>query len=343
MISANSVRMILTASAKTLNVPLPDKLTASITEAVALQGKARALTSERTRAALTDAVVAELNAGKDPCDSSAVARAALADQIGQAGIGGAVAGMTDRLITTALVDATDDILSSWATALVPHADNLVSAANQLGTDNLHELSSIQRAPGRLLASCRRAQPLRRRHHRCQAARCVVPSHGVGLHPVLPGRHHAAGEPAPGSRPARREQTVPVAGIPPRPDAQPRRQHRRTDGARPAAPSAPASADRTGYGVKAQTIPCSHRHARDGARTRRSGLGVPRTRPPVTRLNFRLRVLGWVTGTAPKHVPFGGALLIPVGEAPGTPVVCAPDDIAAASPCIATRTSPGREL
>lgn len=129
-----------------LGTPLPSKLAAKLADATALLESSRALTSERTRAVLTDAVVAELRAGTDPLDSPAVARAALADQLGNAGIGAAVSIAHEREIASALTESADTILASWSKSLAPHGDNILTAAQELASDDLHDLAGIQRHP-----------------------------------------------------------------------------------------------------------------------------------------------------------------------------------------------------
>ena len=146
MTNASTVRMILTSSAKALGVPLPTTLTDALGEAAELLGRSRELSAERTTSALVEAVLNELRNGADPLDSSEVQRAALGHQVASAGVVGAVAALSDDMITTALVEATDEILSDWSASLSEHSENLTSAAAKLGTDDLHDLPGIQRAP-----------------------------------------------------------------------------------------------------------------------------------------------------------------------------------------------------
>ena len=142
----NSTRMILAVTAKALDVALPKTLTDTVTDADALLERANSLSSERTHPDLTDAVNVALRKGEDPLDSAVVQRAALAYQIANSGVGLAVTTASDGVIRSALVATTDEILSAWSRSLEPHAENLLTAAEKLGIDNLHERSAIERAP-----------------------------------------------------------------------------------------------------------------------------------------------------------------------------------------------------
>lgn len=144
--TTSTARMLVAQTAKKLGIELPRALQSELKAAADLQGRVLAFLPDRTRDDLTTAVLAELKAKRDPLESPAVQRAVLAFQISNAEISSAANHASEDIVRSALLDNSDDILATWSQALDPDADDLMTAAEQMGDVDLNEVGTIRAHP-----------------------------------------------------------------------------------------------------------------------------------------------------------------------------------------------------
>ena len=137
--SATAAVSIVTTTAKTLDVLLPDEFTAAVDRANALIVAAENLSAgpQQLHAAVLDAVEND----RDLHTDKAATRELRNLQLGTAGVGQAARQRAEHDIAAALVEHADTMLGSWCDPLQPHLDALSVAATEL-PENLDDTTTI---------------------------------------------------------------------------------------------------------------------------------------------------------------------------------------------------------